>query len=109
MATRDSSSSSSGKQTIGSLGRADAAWMSCHAHELVDAVPVSGVEWRWSETELSESQLRQLYRRGMIEKVQSDPALYRTRRETIEAIAAYGRFDVEDVGVQELQLPLSRF
>lgn len=85
-------------QRVGSLDRGDAEWMSCHAHELVDALPRSGATWRWGDVDLDTSTLRSMMHRGLIVQVDRNEQTWRTPRNTIRAIADYGGYDMDDVG-----------
>lgn len=78
---------------LGSSGR----WMTAHAHELKDVVPLPGCTWSFSETDLTRSQFSYLRRKNLIVKIGEQE--WRSTRKLIKGIADYGRFNEEDVGV----------
>jgi len=89
---------------IGTLDNKYGRWMSAHAHELVDRLPRPECRWRWSDVDLTESELKTLRRAGLIEQVEEGH--WRTTRRCIQAVADYGRFECADVGIHVGQLVL---
>lgn len=99
VATSNRNGSVSGSDRVGSLSRGDAEWMSCHYRELVDSIPRPGVEWRWGDVDIGHGTLMVLRDRNMISRASDRRQTWMTPRSTIQAIADYGRVDVDDVCV----------
>jgi len=86
----------------GPLGTKWSRWMSAHAHEIVDDIPLPQYRWRWEQVAVDRSNLTKLKDAGLIRR---DPAgRWRTTQECIDAIAAYGRYDPGRVGCHRGQV-----
>jgi hypothetical protein len=88
----------------GDLPLHQANWMSAHATQLAETIPLPRYRWRWSEVAVSTGALRKLRDFGLIERSYNDR--WQTRRECIHAISDYGGCPVEEVGVAVGQVPL---
>lgn len=71
--------------------------MCSNAHLLVDDIPLPGGAWSWSDTNLTRSQLCRLRNMGLI--VHVGRKKWKTTERCVKAIADYGCYNLDDVGV----------
>lgn len=70
------------------LNNSDTQWVRCNAEEL-SRIPAPDVEWKWCNVGLSNSMLKQLSHRGLIEKYSKEDRTWKTKTRTYKAILEY--------------------